>query len=92
MTNSKLTFAAAALAAITLAAPAFAQSVDHTGTLQPSYYDASGKQMMGARAARAAQPVLQVQPRQARALYNSVATPVESGPASGFDPSIASQR
>ena len=89
MTNSKLTFAAAALAAITLAAPAFAQSVDHTGTLQPSYYDASGKQMMGARAA---QPVLQVQPLQTRPLYNSVATPVESGPASGFDPSIASQR
>jgi hypothetical protein len=87
MTHSKFTFAAAALAAITLAAPAFAQSVDHTGTLQASYYDANGKQVIGARAA---QPVVQMQ--QTRPLYNSVAAPVVSGPASGFDPSIASQR
>jgi hypothetical protein len=87
MTNSKLTFAAAALAAITLAAPAFAQSVDHTGTLQPSFYDGNGKQVIGSRA-----PQVAVQARQSRPLYNSVATPVVSGAASGYDPSIASQR
>ena len=87
MTNSKLTFAAAALAAITLAAPAFAQSTDHTGTLQPSFYDGNGKQVMGSRA-----PQTVLQPQQSRPLYNSVATPVQSGAASGYDPSIASQR
>ncbi len=87
MMNSKLMVAAAALAAITLAAPAFAQSVDHTGTLQPSFYDGSGKQVIGSRGT----PTV-VQARQSRPLYNSVAAPVGPGTVSGFDPSIASQR
>jgi hypothetical protein len=87
MTSSKLMFAAASLAAITLAAPAFAQAVDHTGTLQPSFYDGNGKQVIGSRA-----PQTVVQVRPSRPLYNSVATPVETGATSGYDPSIAGQR
>jgi hypothetical protein len=36
-----------ATAAATVAAPAFAQAVDQTGTLAASHYDGTGKQMMG---------------------------------------------
>ncbi len=90
ITKSKLTFVAAAFA-LTFSAPAFAQAVDHTGTLQPSYYDATGKQIVGnwAPSSRAAKPTVV----EARPLYNSAVTPSEfSGSVSGYDPSIATQR
>ena len=45
-TKSKLTLAVVALAT-TFSLPAYAQSVSHTGTLQPSYYDSTGKQNVG---------------------------------------------
>jgi hypothetical protein len=88
ITKSKLAFLAAAFA-VTFAAPAFAQAIDHTGTLQPSYYDGSGKQVVGSWAPNgpAAKPTV-----QARPLYNSAVTPIEfGGGVSGYDPSIASQ-
>ncbi len=89
ISKSKLTFVAAALA-VTFSVPAFAQSTDHTGTLQASYYDGSGKQVVGnwAPNGRATKPTI-----QARPLYNSAVTPVEfGGGVSGYDPSIATQR
>ena len=89
ITKSKLAFVAAAFA-VTFSVPAFAQAIDHTGTLQPSYYDGSGKQVMGnpAPSRPAAKPTV-----QARPLYNSAVTPIEfGGGGSGYDPSIASQR
>jgi ABC-type sugar transport system substrate-binding protein len=95
ISKSKLAFVAAALAA-TFSVPAFAQAIDHTGTLQPSYYDVSGKQIMGngAPSGPAAPNRLTVKPTaQARPLYNSAVTPIEfGGGVSGYDPSIASQR
>jgi hypothetical protein len=93
--KSKLTFVAAAFA-VTFSVPAFAQAIDHTGTLQPSYYDVSGKQIMGngAPSGPAAPNRLPVKPTaQARPLYNSAVNPVGvGGGTSGYDPSIASQR
>jgi hypothetical protein len=89
ITKSKLAFAAAAVAMM-FSVPAFAQAVDHTGTLQPSYYDATGKQLVGnwAPNSGAGKPTV-----QARPLYNSAVTPIDfGGAASGYDPSIASQR
>jgi hypothetical protein len=89
ITKSKLAFVAAAFA-LTFSAPAFAQAVDHTGTLQPAYYDGAGKQIVGswAPSSRAAKPTV-----AARPLYNSAVTPSEfSGSTSGYDPSIATQR
>jgi hypothetical protein len=88
-TKSKLTFAVAALA-MTFSIPAYAQAVDHTGTLQPSYYDGTGKQLVGswASSSTAAKPIVQTRP-----LYNSAVIPSEvRGGTSGYDPSIASQR
>jgi hypothetical protein len=94
ISKSKLPFVAAL--AMTFSVPAFAQAVDHTGTLQPSYYDVSGKQVVGDWAPNhsaapnhpAARPTV-----QARPLYNSAVTPIEfGGGVSGYDPSIASQR
>jgi ABC-type sugar transport system substrate-binding protein len=92
-TKSKLTFAAAVVAMM-FSAPAFAQSTDHTGTLQPSYYDNTGKQHVGDWAPSggaksiAAKPIMQTRP-----LYNSAVIPSEvRGGTSGYDPSIASQR
>jgi hypothetical protein len=90
-TKSKMAFVAAAVA-MTFSAPAFAQSTDHTGTLQPSYYDSTGKQIVGSWAAtrRTAKPIVQTRP-----LYNSAMTPnyIGGGAAtSGYDPSIESQR
>jgi hypothetical protein len=46
MINSKITIAAAILAA-GVASPALAQSSDHTGSQMPSYYDGTGKQTWG---------------------------------------------
>jgi len=95
ISKSKLAFVAAAFA-MTFSVPAFAQAIDHTGTLQPSYYDGSGKQLMGngASSRPAAPNRLAVKPTaQARPLYNSAVTPIEfGGGVSGYDPSIASQR
>jgi hypothetical protein len=51
--KSKLAFIAA-IVAVTFAAPALAQSVDHTGTLFASHYDENGKQVMGVWAPEAA--------------------------------------
>lgn len=102
-TKSKLVFAAAALAMM-LSGPAFAQSTDHTGTLQPSYYDVTGKQVMGSWLApngrASSKPTVQSRPLynsvnsvKNRPLYNSAVTPVEfGGGTSGYDPSIESQR
>ena len=87
-TKSKLMFAVAALA-MTFSIPAYAQSTDHTGTLQPAYYDGS-KQIVGSWApgSTAAKPIVQT-----RRLYNSAVIPSEVGSGtSGYDPSIASQR
>jgi hypothetical protein len=89
ISKSKLAFVAAAFA-VTFSAPAFAQAVDHTGTLQPSYYDGSGKQVVGNWSPNgvATKPTV-----QARPLYNSAVTPIEfGGSGSGYDPSIATQR
>lgn len=46
MINSKITIAAALLA-VSVASPAFAQSSDHTGSQMPSHYDSTGKQVWG---------------------------------------------
>jgi hypothetical protein len=89
ITKSKLTFVAAAFA-LTFSAPAFAQAVDHTGTLQPAYYDGTGKQIVGswAPSSRSAKPTV-----EARPLYNSAVTPSAfSGSVCGYDPSIGTQR
>jgi hypothetical protein len=91
-TKSKLTFAVAAVAMM-FSVPAYAQSTDHTGTLQPSYYDGTGKQHVGDWAPSgsaksiAAKPIVQIRP-----LYNSAVVPSQVRGTSGYDPSIASQR
>jgi hypothetical protein len=81
MTKSKLAFASAAVLAI-FTAPALAQAVDHTGTLQPAYYGTDGKQVVGSPApsgnsvstGRAANnPITPVV--QTRRLYNSAKRP-----------------
>jgi|HubBroStandDraft_6_1064221.scaffolds.fasta_scaffold3293948_1 hypothetical protein len=46
LTKSKLTLFAA-LAAASIASPAFAQSIDRTGSMLPYHYDASGAQIRG---------------------------------------------
>jgi len=46
MTSSKVTIAAAILAA-SLASPALAQSFDHTGSSMPYHYDNTGRQVWG---------------------------------------------
>ena len=91
--KSKLTLIAA-IAATAFAAPAFAQSVDHTGTLFASYYDGNGKQVVGSWV-----PQAKVSNRSlaglGRGIYSfaAVPAPAPSAPAgSGYDPSIASQR
>jgi hypothetical protein len=95
ISKSKLAFVAAAFV-VTFSVPAFAQAIDRTGTLQPAYYDLSGKQVVGDWAPNrpaapnnpAAKPTV-----QARSLYNSAVTPIDVGAGtSGYDPSIASQR
>lgn len=95
ISKSKTAFVAAAFAAA-FSVPAFAQAIDHTGTLQPSYYDVSGKQIMGngAPSGPAAPNRIAIKPTaQARPLYNSAVTPVGvGGGVSGYDPSIATQR
>ena len=91
-TKSKLTFAVAALA-MTFSIPAYAQAVDHTGTLQPSYYDGTGKQLVGSWASSGAKSIAAKPIVQTRPLYNSAVIPSEvRGGTSGYDPSIASQR
>jgi hypothetical protein len=93
-TKSKLMFAVAALA-MTFSIPAYAQSTDHTGTLQPSYYDGTGKQLVGswASSSTASKPIAAKQIVQTHRLYNSAVTPSEVGSGtSGYDPSIAGQR
>jgi hypothetical protein len=47
MSKSKLALIAA-LAAVSIASPAFAQSFDRTGSILPHYYDASGTMVWGA--------------------------------------------
>jgi hypothetical protein len=89
ISKSKLAFVVTAFA-VTFSAPALAQAIDHTGTLQPSYYDGSSKQVVGdwAPTSRTAKPTV-----RARPLYNSAVTPIDvGGGVSGYDPSIASQR
>ena len=89
ISKSKLAFVAAAFA-VTFSVPAFAQEIDHTGTLQAAYYDGTGKQIVGSWAPNgsATKPAAQVRP-----LYNSAVPPIEfGGGVSGYDPSIASQR
>ena len=89
----------AAIAAVSIASPAFAQSVDHTGNLFPSYYDVSGKQVLGtvpqtAPHAAVPQAVASKSERavQGRGLYATTVTPTVAPSVSGYDPSIASQR
>ena len=89
----KSTFAlVAAIAAATISAPAFAQSVDHTGTLAASYYNADGKQVMGSWTP-AAQAANRGPAAQGSGLYAhaEVAAPIGQA-SSGYDGSIASQR
>jgi hypothetical protein len=69
-TKSKITLVAAAIAT-TIAAPAFAQSTDHTGTLFPSYYNGDGKQAFGSWQAPG-RPVIRP---QVRSIYNSTVPP-----------------
>jgi hypothetical protein len=83
----------AAIALASIASPAFAQSVDHTGNLFPSYYDGNGKQVLGAAPQAVAS---RHQPAEiGRGLYNTAAPSAVWGysPAvSGYDGSIATQR
>jgi hypothetical protein len=73
--KSKLAFIAA-IAAIAFAAPASAQSVDHTGTLFASHYDENGKQMMGAWAPEAAANTrARAAAAQTRGLYSYARVP-----------------
>lgn len=89
---SKSKIALIVAVAATFAAPAFAQSVDHTGTLSPSYYDGNGKQVVGSWAPQAKASHLG-QATQTRALYNSAVVPAAPQAApSGYDASIATQR
>ena len=87
----------AAVAVMGIASPAFAQSVDHTGTLFASHYDGTGKQVVGSWASpstgsRTAVPQAVAnryeQAVQGRDLYATTVVPSVSG----YDPSIASQR
>ena len=87
----------AAVAMMGIASPAFAQSVDHTGTLFASHYDETGKQVVGSWASpstgsrtAAPQAVANKYERtvQERDLYATTVVPSVSG----YDPSIASQR
>ena len=90
---SKLTLAAT-LAAVVFSAPAFAQSIDHTGTLQPSHYDSNGKQLIGPWAPGSTEHTRPLG-IQGRALYNYAPTSFGGSaatPSSGYDPSIATQR
>jgi|SRR5579871_282630 len=94
----------AVIAAVGAASPAFAQSVDHTGTLFASYYDNTGKQKIGAWAPQAAAPRAagpqfaanrNERAVQGRHLYATTVAPYAATVApsvSGYDPSIASQR
>jgi hypothetical protein len=80
----------AAITATAFAAPAFAQSADHTGSQLASFYDGNSKQTFGSWGPQAAQAR---QPRQTRGLYSYAAVPAATQTApSGYDPSIASQR
>lgn len=90
--KSKLTIIAA-IAATTFAAPAFAQSIDHTGTLFPSYYDASGKQVMGSWAPQAGRTrqAGRTSGLNAFAKVPAGTQAVQAAP-NGYDPSINSQR
>ena len=47
MINKWKTAAAAALMAAFIAAPAFAQSADHTGSQMPHYFDGKGVEIFG---------------------------------------------
>ena len=90
----------AAVATMGIASPALAQSVDHTGTLFPSYYDVSGKQSVGSWAPQAT-AARHERAEVGRGLYNSVAPQTSVAPSaawgyspavSGYDGSIATQR
>ncbi len=68
--KSKVAFIAAAITTA-IASPALAQSIDHTGTLLPSYYNGEGKQTFGSWQSPGK---LSVRP-QARGVYNSTVVP-----------------
>jgi hypothetical protein len=78
----------AAIAAVGIASPAFAQAVDHTGTLFASYYGTDGKQVIGTWAPQGAARQHESEV-VGRGLYNSVA-PI--APPQGYDAGAASQR
>jgi hypothetical protein len=85
----------AAIAATAFAAPALAQSADHTGSQLASFYDGNGKQSFGSWAPQVqeARQVRQArQVSQTRGLYSFAAVPTATQAAGGYDPSIASQR
>ncbi len=86
----------AAIAATAFAAPAFAQSADHTGSQLASYYDGNAKLTFGTWAPQVNQVRLERQAREVRqtsGLYSFAATPVAAPAAqSGYDPSIDTQR
>jgi Spy/CpxP family protein refolding chaperone len=87
----------AAIAATAFAAPAFAQSADHTGSQLASFYDGNAKQTFGTWAPQVNQTRQVRQERQARevrqtsGLYSFAATPAPVAQP-GYDPSIESQR
>ena len=95
-TSKKLALIAA-VAVVGIASPAFAQSVDHTGTLFASHYDTTGKQVIGSWGSQLAPQLVSRNERavQGRGLYATTVAPF-AGPVtpavSGYDPSIASQR
>ena len=99
LSKSKLALVVA-VAATTLAAPAFAQAVDHTGTLFASHYGVDGKQVMGTWTPGPTASNHSPAAAQTRGLYSyaRVPAPVEAAPqfapgaSSGYDGSIASQR
>lgn len=89
----------AAVAAVGIASPAFAQSVDHTGTLFASHYDTTGKQRIGSWGPQASAPQARLSQNEravrGHGLYASTVTPYAAPvvpSVSGFDGSIASQR
>jgi hypothetical protein len=84
----------AAIAATAFAAPAFAQSADHTGSQLASFYDGNAKQTFGTWAPQVNQVRQERQAREVRqtsGLYSFAATPATAAQ-SGYDPSIETQR
>jgi hypothetical protein len=82
----------AAIAATAFAAPAFAQSADHTGSQLASFYDGNAKQTFGTWAPQVNQERQAREVRQTSGLYSFAATPATPAAQSGYDPSIQAQR